>query len=74
MIADTRQLLLVKAEVSRLAEAPVAMVDLQGEDEVVEGERRGRPGPGPGNLQSTTTRMCPENCHLMRDTCALEER
>ena len=49
MIADTRQLLLVKAEVSRLAEAPVAMVDLQGEDEVVEGEKRGRSEPGRGD-------------------------
>ena len=74
MIADTRQLLLVKAEVSRLAEAPVAMVDLQGEDEVVEGERRGRPGPGPGRLLSTTTRMFPGNCLLMRGTFALAER
>ena len=47
-----RQLVLVEAEVSRLAEVPVAMVDQvdwQGEDEVVEGEKRGRSEPGRGD-------------------------
>ena len=47
MIADTRQLVLVEAEVSRLAE--VKQVDWQGEDEVVEGEKRGRSEPGRGD-------------------------
>ena len=37
-------LVLVEAEVSR-----VAMVDRQGEDEVVEGEKRGRSEPGRGD-------------------------
>ena len=58
MIADTRQLVLVEAEVSRLAEVVVGKVDKQmadmkqldwqGEDKVVEGEKRGRSGPGRG--------------------------
>ena len=51
-------LVLVEAEVSRLAEVVVGKVDKQmadmkqldwqGEDKVVEGEKRGRSGPGRG--------------------------
>ena len=51
-VASMEQLVLVEAEVSRLAEVPVAMVDQvdwQGEDEVVEGEKRGRSEPGRGD-------------------------
>ena len=72
MIADMWQLVLVEAEAEEIAN--VKQVDWQGEDEVVEGEKRGRSEPGRGDSRLTIIVRCQWPCPPMPGTCASVER